>query len=164
MGIARAVAGHGLKRLVFVNGHGGNTPALEEAARILRTEDVFAFVYVWWRAISDLILQLIETGGSHAGEMETAMMLAVAPELVHPDRYTEAAQGAALEWGKQVHGVNVGFDTIDFSQSGATGNPAKATPEKGEKLLTAAAEQLDTFASWLAAEPEEMLRSKPHLP
>jgi len=163
MGIARALASHGLKRLLFVNGHGGNTPALEEAARTLRGEGIHAYVYVWWRAIPETIAEVVETGGSHAGEMETSVVLAIAPELVRPERYGEAAQGAAPEWGKVVHGVNVGFDTVDFSQSGAVGDPSPATPEKGERLLQAAAERLSGFCRWLSEQPEEALGPKPHL-
>ncbi|MBC7222350.1 creatininase family protein [Candidatus Bipolaricaulota bacterium] len=164
MGVARSLAFHGLRRLVFVNGHGGNTAALEEAARRLRLEGIYAFVYVWWRAIPETIAQVIESGGSHAAEMETAVVLAIAPELVRRENYGEAVAKGAPEWGKKVEGVDVGFDTVDFSQSGATGDPARATVEKGERILQAAAERLDAFCRWLAAQPEEALAPKPHLP
>lgn len=164
MGVARALASHGLRKLVFVNGHGGNTAALEEAARRLRQERIYAFVYVWWRAVSEVIAQVIEGSGSHAGELETAVMLAIAPELVRPEHYREAAERSAPEWGKRVEGVEVGFDTLDFSQSGCIGDPGRATVEKGERVLAAAAERLDAFCRWLAAQPEEALAPKPHLP
>lgn len=164
MGVARALASHGLRKLVFVNGHGGNTAALEEAARRLRQERIYAFVYVWWRAVAEVIAQVIEGSGSHAGELETAVMLAIAPELVRPERYREAAERSAPEWGKRVEGVEVGFDTLDFSQSGCIGDPGRATVEKGERVLAAAAERLDAFCRWLAAQPEEALAPKPHLP
>lgn len=164
MGVARALASHGLRKLVLVNGHGGNTAALEEAARRLRQEKIYAFVYVWWRAIPEVIAQVIEGSGSHAGELETAVMLAIAPELVRAERYREAAEKSAPEWGKKVEGVEVGFDTLDFSQSGCIGDPSRATVEKGERVLAAAAERLDAFCRWLAAQPEEALAPKPHLP
>ena len=164
LGVARALAYHGLRRLVIVNGHGGNTAALEEAARRLRQERIYAFVYVWWRAIPEIIAQLIEGSGSHAGELETAVVLALAPELVHPENYRETAEKSAPEWGKKVEGVEVGFDTVDFSQSGSIGDPSRATVEKGERVLQAAAERLDAFCRWLAAQPEEALAPKPHLP
>lgn len=164
LGIARALAFHGLRRLVVVNGHGGNTAALEEAARSLRQEGVYAFVYVWWRVIPEVIGRVIESGGSHAAEMETAVVLAIAPETVHPERYGEAVARGAPEWGKKVEGIEVGFDTLDFSGSGATGDPSRATVEKGETILQAAADRLDAFCRWLAAQPEEALAPRPHLP
>jgi len=164
MGIARALGSHGVRRLVFVNGHGGNAPALDEAARNLRREGIFAYVFSWWRAIPEVIAQTIETGGSHAGEMETSAVLAFAPELVDEARYGEAVAGAAPEWGKRLHGIEVGFDTRDFSANGATGDPSRASAAKGDRLLDAAAEHLDAFCRWLAAEPEENLRPPAHLP
>lgn len=164
LGVARALASHGLRRVVFVNGHGGNTATLEEAARRLRQERIYAFVYVWWRAIPEVISRLIEGSGSHAGELETSVMLAIAPELVRTERYRETAEKSAPEWGKKVEGVEVGFDTLDFSQSGSIGDPARATVEKGELVLQAAAERLDAFCRWLAAQPEQALAPKPHLP
>ncbi|MCR4392249.1 MAG: creatininase family protein [Candidatus Acetothermia bacterium] len=163
IGIARALASHGLSRVVFVNGHGGNTGALDAAARVLRWDGIFAYVYVWWRAIPEVIAEVVE-GGGHAGEMETSVVLAIAPELVRRERYGEAAAGAAQEWGKRVHGVEVGYDTRDFSASGAVGDPAPATAAKGERLLAAAAEELDAFCRWLCAQPEDALRPPPHLP
>lgn len=164
LGVARALASHGLRKLVIVNGHGGNTAALEEATRRLRQERIYAFVYVWWRAIPEVIAQVIEGSGSHAGELETAVMLAITPELVHADKYRETTEKSAPEWGKKVEGVEVGFDTLDFSQSGSIGDPSRATVEKGERVLQAAAERLDAFCRWLAAQPEEALAPKPHLP
>jgi len=164
VGVTQALASHGLRRIVFVNGHGGNAAALEEAARRLRREEVFAYVYAWWRAIPEVIAETIETGGSHAGEMETSAVLAYAPDLVNKEHYAEAAAGAAPEWGKRLHGVEIGFDTRDFSPSGAVGNPVSATAEKGEKLLATTAERLNAFCRWLAAEPEEKLRPPSHLP
>ncbi|MGQ9699962.1 MAG: creatininase family protein [Candidatus Bipolaricaulaceae bacterium] len=162
--VARSLAYHGLRRLVLVNGHGGNTAALEEATRRLRLEGIYAFLYVWWRAIPEVVAQVVESGGSHAAEMETAVVLAIAPELVRSENYEEAAAQGAPEWGKKMEGVEVGFDTVDFSRSGATGNPVRATVEKGERILEAAAARLNAFCQWLSAQPEEALAPKPHLP
>jgi len=164
MSVARSLAFHGLRKMVFVNGHGGNTAALEEAARRLREEGIYAYVYVWWRAIAETIAQIVETSGSHAAEMETAVVLAIAPELVRPENYGEAVAKGAPEWGKKIEGIDVGFDTVDFTESGATGDPSRATVEKGEKILQVAAEKLDAFCRWLASQPEEALAPKPHLP
>ncbi|MCX7750721.1 MAG: creatininase family protein [Candidatus Bipolaricaulota bacterium] len=163
LGIARSLAFHGVRRLVFVNGHGGNTAALDEAARVLRLEGIYAYVFSWWRAIPEVIAEAIETGGSHGSEMETSAVLAFAPELVDVGAYGEAKAGAAPEWGKKLHGIEIGFDTLDFSRSGATGDPTRASAAKGNKLLDAAAARLDEFCRWLASQPEEALRPPPHL-
>ncbi|MBC7099432.1 creatininase family protein [Candidatus Bipolaricaulota bacterium] len=163
VGIARALASHGLSRVVFVNGHGGNTPALEEAARALRGEGIYAYLYVWWQAIPEAIAEVTEDRGSHAGEVETSVVLAVEEGLVDQGGYAEAVRDGAPTWGRMAHGVSVGFDTLDFSRSGATGDPRGATPEKGERLLRAAAARLNEFCRWLSSQPEDALAPKPHL-
>lgn len=163
VGIARSLASHGVRRLVLVNGHGGNTAALDETARKLRRENIFSYVFSWWRTIPEVIAETIDVGGSHAGELETSAVLAFARELVVSDRYSDAAAASAPEWGKRLHGVEVGFDTRDFSLNGAVGDPSRATEDKGQKVLTAAAERLDAFCRWLAEEPEENLRAQPHI-
>lgn len=163
MGIARSLAYHGLRRLVFVNGHGGNTEALMEACRRLRDEGIYAYVYIWWRAVGEEI-QKHFAGGGHAGPVETSVVWHISPELVQPERFAEAAAGAGERWGRPVHGVNIGYDTIDFSTSGCVGDPRKADPAKGEEVMEATVEKLLNFCRWLASAPEEELRTKPHIP
>ena len=163
-GIARALAYHGLKKFVLVNGHGGNTPALMDAARRLRDEGIFAFVYVWWRAVEEEIREVLEDGGGHAGELETSVVWHIAPELVRPNKFPEAAAQAAPAWGRKIQGVEVGYDTVDFAAAGCVGAPTKASPEKGRTILEAAVNKLLRFGKWLAEAPPEELASKPHKP
>lgn len=56
------------------------------------------------------------------------------------------------------------FDTCDFSGSGATGDPRRATEEAGEKLYRAALAELVELVEWLEGLPEDELRAKGHLP
>jgi creatinine amidohydrolase len=163
-GIARSLSSHGLKKLVFVNGHGGNTIALTEAAHELRREGIPAYVYVWWRAVADEIRALIEGGGGHAGEMEASVVWHIAPDFIRSEKFAEAAAGAAPTWGKSIHGVEIGYDTIDFAPLGCVGSPERSSPEKGRKILEAAVEKLVAFSRWLAETPLEELLPKPHKP
>lgn len=164
VGIARSVAYHGLKKLVFVNGHGGNTQALMDAARRLREEGIFAYVYIWWRAVAEEIREVMEDAGGHAGGMEASVVWHIAPDLVRSDRFREAAEGAAEKWGRTIHGVEVGYDTIDFSSSGCVGDPGVASPEKGRRILEAAVAKLVEFCRWLSGSSPEELSPKPHKP
>ncbi len=163
-GIANSLLYHGVRRLVLVNGHGGNTPALEQAARELRMIGVAAYVFVWWRAIADTIAEVVTTGGSHAGEMETSAILALHSDLVHPERYPEAYSGASQAWGRWLYGSNVAFDTLDFSNSGCVGDPSPASAEKGDSLLNAASDRLHRLCAWLKEEDLERLLPRDHLP
>ncbi len=148
--IARAAAFKGLGRLVFVNGHGGNTPALDQAVRILRHEGIYAFVFEWWNSIPELIASSCRIPHDHAGEMETSVILAVEPELVDRDRYAEAAAGGVTEWGRIVHGVRLPLDTVEFTRSGTVGDPDGSDAEKGARFIGASARELALFCAWLA--------------
>lgn len=160
--VARALANHGMRRVVFVNGHGGNRSALIEAARLLREEGIYAYIHTWWYGIAELLEKLFPEPAAHAGPVETSAILAIDPSLVRKDRYGETSD--VDHWGKTVEGVEVGWDTIDFSDAGNVGDPASGTAEKGVQLFEAAAENLNRFCAWLAEQSEQALSPKPHKP
>jgi len=160
--VSRALASHGLHRIVFVNGHGGNRSALIGAARLLREEGIYAYVHNWWGTIAELLEKLFPEPAAHAGPVETSAILAIDPELVRQDRYKVTSD--VDHWGKTVEGVEVGWDTIDFSEAGNVGDPSTGTVEKGAKLFEAASESLNRFCIWLAEQPEEALSPKLHKP
>ena len=162
LGIIRSLAFHGLRKVVMVNGHGGNTQALDGAVRILREEKIHAFVYEWWNAIPDLIAELCQLPHDHAGEMEASMILSIDATLVKEDRFQEAASARVVDWGKHLHGVSVGHDTIDFTKTGVVGDPSNGTAEKGIQLADAAADELHQFCKWLVTQTDESLKPKPH--
>jgi len=78
----------GFSNIILMNGHGGNTEALREAARSVHEETgAYIAIFSWWtecRAVSEEVLGV---PGGHAGSDETAAMLAIAPEQVFPDRW-----------------------------------------------------------------------------
>jgi creatinine amidohydrolase len=159
LGITRAAASHGLRRLVFVNGHGGNTTALDQATRILRREGIYAFVFEWWNAIPDLIARNCQLPHDHAGDMETSAILAIDPALVRSERYALAAVEGVTRWGKQLHGVQLPLDTVEFTKAGTIGDPSGATAAKGKLFIEASASELGLFCAWLAAQDEGSLAS-----
>ena len=159
-----SVAAHGLRKAVIVNGHGGNADALGRSARRLRrTETLFATPWNWWDAVSELTEELFEGFGGHAGEVESSMMLRVAEALVREDQLADAEDGASESWGRTVHGANVGFDTLDFSETGAVGRPTDGSREAGEQLFDRASDELDALVTWLAGESFEDLLPEDHV-
>ncbi|MFC3957346.1 creatininase family protein [Halovivax cerinus] len=145
---------HGLRKVVFVNGHGGNVDALSRVARDLRaTETAFAPTWNWWDAVDDLADDRFDEGGGHADAAESSLVWHLHEEHVDPDALTDAEAGGADSWGSSVHGATVGFDTIDFTESGAVGKPTQASPEAGADLFDAAASELAALVDWLAARP-----------
>ncbi|WP_440007392.1 creatininase family protein [Halomicrococcus sp. SG-WS-1] len=148
--VVASVASHGVRKAVVVNGHGGNDEALRRAARELRREEVaFAAPWNWWAGLDDLVEAEFDTALEHADAVESSMVLAVAEDLVREAALAEAEAGASDSWGRTVHGANVGFDTADFSDSGAVGTPTDASREAGEKLLDRASEELTALVDWL---------------
>jgi creatinine amidohydrolase/Fe(II)-dependent formamide hydrolase-like protein len=81
-----------------------------------------------------------QSHGSHADELETSLMLAIAPEIVEMSR-AEASPAIA----KTAPGPLTPVDNTspNYSRSGSFGNPTLATLEKGEALLAAMLDDLD---------------------
>ena len=158
------LATHGVDRAVVVNGHGGNTDALDRAARRLRADRTcFAPGWNWWESVTELADDLFDGEGGHAGARESSLVMHVERELVRADALETAEAGASDGWGKSVHGAGVGFDTLDFSESGAVGRPTDASPEAGEQLFAAARDELAALVDWLAERPAEELWPREHV-
>jgi creatinine amidohydrolase len=149
-----SLAYHGWDRVVIVNGHGGNTDALREVAgRITRHDDAYAVPFTWFEAVGDHGSDM-----GHGGPLETALLRHVRPESVAEDRIEEAREGASDGWGEWQSGVNLAYDSAEFTENGVVGDPAEGDAERGEELLELAAEALaellDTVATRDVVRPE----------
>jgi creatinine amidohydrolase/Fe(II)-dependent formamide hydrolase-like protein len=132
-----SVARNGIKKLVIINGHGGNAPSLNFAAQRINQE-ARIFVCVDTGETSDVdVDNLIETPNDvHAGEIETSTSLAIRPRLVRKDRLQmEVPQFTSryLDFTSK-RGVSWYAHTHKISASGVMGDPTLATAEKGEKM------------------------------
>ena len=118
--------------VVFVNGHGGNVPAMERALTVFRHEA--RDVLIWWPHLPD--------GDPHAGHTETSLMLALAPDQV---RFDAATPGPIPHMADLVrHGVR------PLSDSGVLGDPTGANAAEGTALFARLADQLaDAVAEWV---------------
>ncbi|MHC4457399.1 MAG: creatininase family protein [Planctomycetota bacterium] len=135
--IGMSVARNGIKKLVIINGHGGNSPALNHAAQMIN-RDAHIFVCVDTGETSDVdIDKIVETPNDvHAGEIETSTSLAVRAHLVRMDqarksipafssRYLDFTGKRSIAWYAY---------TRKISASGVLGDPTKASAGKGEKI------------------------------
>ena len=76
------------RNIILLNGHGGNTAALNAVAAEVATETgVRTLVVNWWTYCSDITLEVFGEDGGHAGENENAYMMAIDASLSHPERY-----------------------------------------------------------------------------
>jgi creatinine amidohydrolase len=140
--IAVSVTRSGFRRLVLFNSHGGNLSVLETVARDARRRTgLMVFPFSMFRLGLDYpqISEQEALWGTHAGEWETSMMLALTPELVDLER-ADHAQGYATFAQPPEHVGLLGpipfaWSTDDVSASGAIGDPRAATVERGREIV-----------------------------
>ncbi len=147
--VMRVLARQGIPKLVVLNGHGGND--FRQILRELQAEfpSVFLSTATLFRIVDRS--QFFSAPGDHADEMETSMMLHIAPELVRP--LAEAGPGASKQFRLRAL-REWAWAQRDWSQVTAdtgAGDPAAATTEKGAAFLHAVTEQLSQFLVELAA-------------
>lgn len=155
--LVAAIVKSGFHKIVFVNSHGGNTDLLNMIARDLRiTYDSAIYVFDWW--FTDFWADILKTekqssskyGVFHACELETSLIMAIAPDTVNTQRIVDETPDQMFEDDQfiSLYGpINIGWATKDVSKSGVIGTPSLATPEKGEKFLNYAVEKLAAIVS-----------------
>jgi len=77
-GFTRNLAYHGIDRVVFVNAHGGVQHLREVGRRLHEDETAYAIEWMWDESIPELVDDLFEHNGPHAGPKETAMITHIA--------------------------------------------------------------------------------------
>lgn len=132
-----SIARHGVKKLVIINGHGGNSPALHFAAQMIN-RDTHIFTCVDTGETSDPdITAMIETPNDvHAGEIETSTTLATRPNLVRSDKINKFIPRFSNKYLDFTSKRSIGWYamTSKISKTGVMGNPLKASTEKGERI------------------------------
>ncbi len=143
-GIVDSLTRQGFTRILINNGHGGNINACKMAVQDLTLEFGVSIVATTYPIEArQAFAEILEDQDfiMHAGEAETSMMLALMPELV------DAGDLAACAGSRQgsLGGPDTAYRWQSFAErtpNGVVGNPARASAEKGEKLLQASAEGL----------------------
>ncbi len=145
----------GVRKIVLLNGHGGNEikPLIRQLHH--RTE-AFLCVCDWYKMARDVYPDIFDEPGEHADEVESSLGLAFFPGLM---KMAKADEGALMP--TRLEGINKGYISITrpwhlVSKNTGGGNPAKATAEKGEKLMQELVQRLSSFLVELAkAEMDE---------
>jgi creatinine amidohydrolase len=144
--IGASVHAAGFRKLLFFNTHGGNAALNDVMARDLRAEFGLRTFYMSGGAGAKLdgLNPQEAKYGFHAGEVETAWLLAATPDLVDTSAYTanyiaHVDRPAALS--PENGAVNFAWLTRDIAESGVLGDPTPATAENGERWIAACAEK-----------------------
>ncbi len=146
--IAAALAGQGIRKLLVLNGHGGND--FRQMIRELQPRiDLFICTINWWTCVKGA--DYFDEAGDHAGEMETSLMMSLRPELLRP--LSEAGPGRARKF--RIAGLRDGWawaprQWTKVTDDTGTGNPKASTADKGEKFLRAVTERIGGFLVDLA--------------
>ena len=147
--VIASLLGHGLRRVLLVNGHGGNQAASELACvrlrRELAVELVGAVTYV-------TLTSLDATELSHAGALETSVALALAPEVVKVERLVPAVP---RDVGPDLAPVMIPRAVHEVSGTGHLGDPRQASVERGQTVVEGVLDRLcaliTTFSTDAAA-------------
>jgi creatinine amidohydrolase len=143
LAIAADLAGRGIMKLILLNAHGGNSPLMTIVATEARIRFNMLCVATSWTRFgmpNGVIAPEAKAIDIHGGDIETSVMLAVAPDKVDMTKarnFPSAQSTYARNFSHlRAYGPHAfGWAMRDLNADGAAGNAVTATAEKGEALL-----------------------------
>jgi creatinine amidohydrolase len=143
MALGASVARTGVKKLVMVTSHGGNSAAMMLVAQDLRAHHGLLVVTTSWSRLSapeSLFPPEELRHGIHGGAVETSIMLARFAGQVRTDRISDfSSASVAMEqdyrWLSTQRPAPLAWQAQDLHASGAVGNATLASAEQGEQLI-----------------------------
>ncbi len=139
----------GFRNIIVLNGHGPNFGPLNDAAReVFRDTDARILVINWWSVTPDITEAIYGAQGGHAGNNETAAVLALRPDLVHEDRYEGPDQATPFAPGLQASTFPSSIGIYATGQGSPDFDPDKA--ERYFELVIARMLEIsrDVMAKW----------------
>ncbi len=147
--VAESVFRSGFKKLLMLNGHGGNTQVMEIVARDLRVRhDALVVPVCWWsvRSKPTEFADIEYTYGIHGGAEETSVMMHLHPDLVKSDCCVNFVPNSYIQREKFPrlfsNGVRHAWKSEDLHKEGAMGDASEANVEDGKKIIKNAASSL----------------------
>ncbi|MCO6185014.1 creatininase family protein [Rhizobium sp. L1K21] len=143
LGIAEELASQGIRKLILLNAHGGNSPLMTVVATEARVRfNMLCVATSWTRfgASEGVVSAEDKATDIHGGDIETSVMLALAPETVSMEKAQNFAsrQSDFIREFKHLRAYGphaFGWKMSDLNEQGAAGNASRATAEKGETML-----------------------------
>lgn len=147
--ILSALNKQGIKKLLIMNGHGGNDfkPIIRELQP--QFPEMFISLLEWFKLFDNA--DFFEEDGDHANEMETSIIMHYFPQLVLP--LNEAGEGKMKTWKLKSIQDKTAWAPRQWDKVSADtgiGNPKKATAEKGARFIEAVTAKIATYLTELA--------------
>jgi creatinine amidohydrolase len=143
--VCLSLARHGFRRLLIVNGHGGNRALLAAAVQSIGAQAPVSIATLdYWTLAAEAVTDLRESppgGMAHACEFETSLMLHLRPESVRTELIAREIPDPRFSLERldlfERAPLTVHWKTDDLSSSGVLGAPDLATAEKGRVFFEA---------------------------
>ena len=159
--VADGMLNAGARHFVFVNGHGGNIPAIERVCYAISKKGAIGAVLNWWSMAGSFNP---DWAGGHGGGEETAAIMYINPDLID---HSAMAEGDIQDVSEEIKAVtlkNAVFkgititiprDSRSICRNGWVGpdDIMKATPEWGEEMLNTVADYMVDFVKEFSKAP-----------
>ena len=164
--VARSVWQNGFRRIILLNGDGGNIHLVGAAAVTLSEEDVWTIPLTYWQMVPHELASWSEAdAGSigHAGEWETSLQLALRSEL------TDMSRAVSDMWETRFRSTVAAFarypERRRVTATGVIGDSTAGSSEKGERLLAVLDDRLEALCRDLhSTEPPAYREHGSHCP
>ncbi len=146
--VFRSIHANGFKRIVSVNGHGGNAAPCRAVSWQVAEEDIFTLTFNWWDIVEDELRQWSATseGVGHAGEWETAVQLHLRAHLIAQQHIVKDDTGTKPFAGALAFAEFAERRRDTLEDTGVMGDATVASAEKGQRIFALACERLEKLA------------------
>jgi len=153
--ICRSIWANGFRRIVLLNGHGGNRDIIRVVSVKLAEENIWVLPITYWEMVPEVLREAAETDPGfigHGGEWETSLQLYLRPHLIDCARMVADSEREPRLSDEVLRFT--GFpERRREREHGVHGNPLTASYEKGERLFQAARAMLVEVCRQYHAQP-----------
>lgn len=150
--VVKSLEAHGVRKLLLLNGHGGND--LKWLLRQLHgSTEVQIFLSNWYKVASDQHKAIFEDAGDHAGELETSMIQAHFPDLVRLEKADAGTMSSPRFEAVAKGWVEITRPWHLLTTNSGAGDPRPANASKGHRLTEIVVERISSFLIELSKSP-----------
>lgn len=154
--VCHSLAQHGFKKIILVNGHGGNDTAIQNALHDMHGNiDAKVYCVNWWNFATDKIKDVVTPPVYHACDMETSVAWHLGQRVLEDKRVDEPGKSPVPGFiipdmlAPPPH-ASTSYSMKDITESGVVGYSKAATKEKGKLITDIVLERLVKFIKEIA--------------